>query len=253
MRILSVPTSPTVFGSVSISHTANADGAAGQAAAGNGMQPADRDAYTWEALWGDLNFTGTVDENGTVTETMNGSVNIANPERAGCAAFSVSVAFHPDTCEPEDLKKTVDSLAAAYKITAAAVRCASTGESIFKESKEGNRLELVYQERKAEASDSFSRMVGGYLESCNQTGQEEQKVRDSVQALFTAYEEKYQAVMEKNPQAAWTGGSLFASIINLQKMGTSFPVKDAPGSGLYSLRELEAVAARVCRGFSIQA
>lgn len=244
MSILSVPQSPTVFGSISVSHTAC------QAAAGNSAQPADRDAYTWEALWGDMNFTKTVNENRTVTKTVNGSVSMADTESAGSAMFSVSVAFQPGTYEPGDLQKTIDMLASSFKVAAAAVRCAATGESIFKENKELDRLELVYQERKAEVSDSFRQMVGGYLESCNQTGQEEQKVRDSVQALFTAYEDKYQSVMEKNLQTAWMGEGLFASISNLQKLGASFQVSGG-AKGLYSLRELEFFAARVCRGFSV--
>lgn len=248
MRLLSVPTSPTVFGTISISHTAS--GSAKQAEAGNGMPPADGDTDTsWEALWGSLGFTGAADENGTVIRTMSGSANIANPESMGSAMFSVSVAFQPGVYAPGDLQKTVEMLAGAYKVTAAAVRCAETGESLFKESSERNRLELVYQERKTEVSDSFSEMVGGYLEACNGTGQEVQKVRDSVQALFTACEEKYQAVIGKTPQSVWMGESLFASIINLQKLGASFQAGGA--KGLYSLQELEAAALRVSKGFSI--
>ena len=250
MRLLSVPDSPTVFGSISISHTAS--GSAHQTEAGSGIPSAGQDTYTsWEALWGSLGFTETVNENGTVIKTMDGSVSMANPESMGSVMFSVNAAFQPGTYEPGDLKKTVEMLAGACKITAAAIRCAATGESIFKEGEEQERLELVYQEQKAEAADSFSEMVGGYLESCNGTGQEVQKVRDSVQALFTACEDKYQTVMEKTPQALWMDESLFASIINLQKLGASFPMMDGGAKGLYSLQELESFAMRVAKGFSI--
>lgn len=249
MRLLSVPDSPTVFGSISISHTTS--GSANQAEAGSGIPSAEGDTYTsWEALWGSLGFTGAVDENGTVIRTMSGSANIANPESMGSAMFSVNVAFQPGVYAPGDLQKTIEMLAGAYKVTAAAIRCAETGESLFKGSSERNRLELVYQERKTEVSDSFSEMVGGYLEACSETGQEIQKVRDSVQALFTSYEEKYQTVIEKIPQSVWMGGSLFASIVNLQKLGASFQ-SGGETKKFYSLQELEAAALRVSKGFSI--
>lgn len=249
MRILSVPDTPTVFGSISISHTAS--GSANQAETGSGIPSADGDTYTsWEALWGGLGFTEAVNENGTVIKTMSGSANIATPESMGSAMFSVNVAFQPGGYAPGDLQKTVEMLAGACKVIAAASRCAVTGESLFKESSEQNRLELVYQERKTEVSDSFSEMVGGYLEACNGTGQEIQKVRDSVQTLFTAYEEKYQTVIEKTPRAVWMGESLFASIVNLQKLGASFRTGGGT-KGLYSLQELEAAALRVNMGFSI--
>lgn len=204
---------------------------------------------TWEDLVG-LQTTDTVAEDGTITRTMSGSTSFLGAERRGSTLFSVSLTFDPNTYEGGDLGATADLLAAAHAAEKAAWRDALSGAE---QDEKLHQLDVVYQQQKTEVSVSFSKMVGGYLESCNGTGEEERKVCDSVQALFTRYEEKYRAVLGQNTLTIQESKSLFEAAARLQKLGASFPVKDEPANGLYSLRELEAAAARVSRGFSIQA
>lgn len=204
---------------------------------------------TWEDLVG-LKTTDVAAEDGTITRTMTGGASFLGAARGGSTLFSVSLTFDPNTYEGGDLGATADLLAAAHAAEKAAWRDAHSGAE-----RDGklHQLDVVYQQRKTEVSVSFSKMVSGYLESCNGTGEEEQKVYDSVQALFTRYEEKYRAVLGQDTLTIQESRNLFEAVASLQKLGAFFPVKDEPTSGLYSLRELEAAAARVCRGFSIQA
>ena len=202
-----------------------------------------------EDLFG-LQTTDTVAEDGTITRTMTGGVNFMGSSRGGSKSFSVSLTFDPNTYEGGDLGATADLMAATHAAEIQALKDAA---------QDGNRsdklqqLEVVYVQRKTEVSVSFSKMVGGYLESCNGTGEEEQKVYKSVQALFTSSERKYRAVIAENSQDSWMGKDLAISVTNLRKLA-AFAMMDGGGmDGLYSLRELEAAAARVCRGFNIQA
>lgn len=204
---------------------------------------------TWEDLVG-LKTTDAVAEDGTITRTMTGGTSFLGAARGGSTLFSVSLTFDPNTYEGGDLGATADLLAAAHAAEKAAWRDALSGAE---QDEKLHQLDVVYQQQKTEVSVSFSGMVSGYLESCNGTGGEEQKVRDSVQALFTRYEEKYRAVLGQNTLTIQGSKSLFEAAARLQRLGASFPVKDEPAGGLYSLRELEAAAARVCRGFSIRA
>lgn len=204
---------------------------------------------TWEDVVG-LQTTDTVAEDGTITRTMTGGANFLGMDRCGSTAFSVSLTFDPNTYEGGDLGATADLLAAAHAAQTAAWRDACSG---VERDEKLHQLDVVYQHQKTEVSVSFSKMVGGYLESRNGTGEEEQKVYKSVQALFASNESKYQTVIAENSRDSWMGKDLAISVTNLRKLA-AFAMADGGGmDGLYSLRELEAAAARVCRGFSIQA
>lgn len=198
-----------------------------------------------EDFW---DVTETTAEDGTITRTVSGKTAFIGPYNHGRTAFSVSLTFHPDTYEGGELGARADLLAAAYEAEKAAWRSAHSGA----EQDEGlQHLDVVYEQQKTEISASFSSMVGGYLESCEPTGQQEQKVYDSIQALFASYEHKYQAVIGRTPQTEWMANNLYASALNLQKLGESFPMSGNGIKGLYSLQELEAAAMRVSRGFSV--
>lgn len=204
---------------------------------------------TWEELVG-LQTTDVVAEDGTVTRTMTGGTCFLGAESRGSTSFSVSLTFDPNTYEGGDLGATADLLAAAHAAQKAAWQDTYSGAE---RDEKLHQLDVVYQHQKTEVSVSFSKMVGGYLESCNRTGEEEQKVYKSVQALFASSERKYRAVIAENSQDSWMGKDLAISMTNLRKLA-AFAMMDGGGmDGLYSLQELEAAAARVCRGFSIQA
>lgn len=204
---------------------------------------------TWEELVG-LQTTDEVAEDGTITRTMTGGTDFLGASRGGCTLFSVSLTFDPNTYEGGDLGATTDLLAAAHAAQSAAWRDAVGGAE---QDGKLQQLEVVYQHQKMEISSSFSIMVGGYLESQNGTGEEQQKVYNSVQALFAAHESRYQKVIAENSRDSWQGIDLAVSVTNLRRLA-AFAMKDTGGAdGLYSLRELEAAAARVSRGFSIQA
>lgn len=201
----------------------------------------------WEDLVG-LQTTDTVAEDGTITRTMTGGVSFLGAARGGSTSFGVSLTFDPDTYEGGELGAAADLLAAAHAAEKAALRDALSGSE---RDQQLQRLDVVYQKQKTEVSISFSKMVSGYLEFCSGTGEEEQKVYDSVQALFTRYEEKYQAVLGENALSVRESKSLFEAAVSLQRLGTSFPVTGGGAKGLYSLQELESAAMRVCKGFSI--
>jgi len=197
-----------------------------------------------EDFW---DITETTAEDGTITQTIRHDAAFIGDGRWGFTGFNVSLTFHPDTYEGGELGAQADLLAAAYEADAAAWRDMTSGR---KQDDHLHQLEVVYEQRKTEISTSFSHMVGGYLESCNPTRQEEQKAYDSIQALFTSCEKKYQAVIAKTPKAEWMANDLLTSARNLQRLGAAFPMS---GEGVYSLQELEFAAMRVCRGFSVNA
>lgn len=204
---------------------------------------------TWEDLVG-LRTTDVVAEDGTITRTMTGGSNFLGVDRHGSTAFSVSLTFDPNTYKGGDLGATTDLLAAAHAADTAAMQSTYSGAE-----RDGklHQLDVVYQHQKTEVSVSFSKMVGGYLESQNGTGEEEQKVYNSVQALFASHESKYQKVIAENSRDSWQGIDLAVSVTNLRRLA-AFAMKAGSGTnGLYSLQELEAAAVRVSKGFSIQA
>ena len=71
----------------------------------------------WQRLWG-VETAETTAEDGTVTRTASGSVNIIGVNGfhyRGSAAFSVSVTFDPSGYEEGQLSGGVDLMAAAYE------------------------------------------------------------------------------------------------------------------------------------------
>ena len=194
--------------------------------------------------------TETVAEDGTITRTISGSSSVCSVNTQdswrGTAAFSVSISFHPDTYEGGELGATADLLAAARAAEQAAIRSTFSGEA------RDNRLQVLddkYETRKKEAADSFADMVSGFLEASHPTGEEKEKVRKSVYALFASAEARYQKVIEENDQKSWMEESLSASVVNLRRLAAS--VQTDAGKSFYSLQELEFTAMRVCRGFEV--
>lgn len=210
------------------------------------------DLPTCEGSWEDhLKITETVAEDGTITRTMSGGYNylsVNGPSRAGSISYSVSLTFHPDTYEGGDLGATADLLAAARAAEEKAARTLLSGEA---QARELHRLDEVYEGQKNEVVHSFAGMVSVYLEATTQSGQEEQKVSDSIRAVFSSREAKYRALADGTPQELWMRGSVFEAAVNLQRLGAALPEKDEPTGGLYSLRELDAIALRVSKGFDI--
>ena len=83
----------------------------------------------WQRLWG-VETAETTAEDGTVTRTASGSVNIIGVNgfhSRGSAAFSVSVTFDPSGYEEGQLSGGVDLMAAAYEAQKQAVRDSFSG------------------------------------------------------------------------------------------------------------------------------
>lgn len=82
--------------------------------------PADLDKLqfrkaTWEELWG-VETTESIGEDGTVTRTMSGSVNMIGKDVRGKAAFSIKTAFNTSSYQVGDLSEAADALSAIHAV-----------------------------------------------------------------------------------------------------------------------------------------
>lgn len=193
---------------------------------------------SWQTLWG-LKETETVNEDGSVTKTVSGGVNILSDGKSGYVTsgrtgFQVSATFDAATYEAGQLTDTVDLMAAAYTASKAALRemagCLRTG----------NDHKLYYKLKDA-AAESFADMVGTPLEEQGHAG-EKDKVYKSVHAVFASFEAKYKAVTAAVDENSWMDADLMTAAMKLRKIGMSFQTDPGKVRGLYTLRELEFAA-----------
>ncbi len=205
---------------------------------------------SWQKLWGGKT-TETVAEDGTVTQTASGSVNIIGCNGfhyRGSAAFSVSVTFNPDDYEEGQLTGGVDLMAAAYEAHKQAIRASCSGYEL---QEQNARLDASYQEAKNETASSFAQLVGVSLEAKGQVGQV-QKIYDSVQAAFASFEAKYRSVALSTPNG-WAKAGVFEAAVSLQRLGASIKPEVNKQNGLYTLQELELTAVGVRGSLSVKA
>lgn len=204
----------------------------------------------WQKLWG-VKTTETVAEDGTVTQTASGSVNIIGCNGfhyQGSAAFRVSVTFNPADYEEGRLSGGVDLMAAAYEAHKQAVRDSFSGYELQEQSA---KLDASYQEAKDETASSFAQLVGVSLEARGQAGQV-QKIYDSVQAAFASFEAKYRSVALSAPNG-WAKAGVLEAAVTLQRLGASVKPELGRQNGLYTLQELELTAAGVRGGLNLKA
>lgn len=204
----------------------------------------------WQRLWG-VETTETAAEDGTVTRTASGSVNIigVNGFRyRGSAAFSVSVTFDPSDYEEGQLSGGVDLMAAAYEAHKQAIQASFSGYEL---QEQNAKLDASYQEAKNETASSFAQLVGVSLEAKGQAGQV-QKIFDSVQAAFASFEAKYRSVALSAPNG-WAKAGVLEAAVTLQRLGASIKPEVSKRNGLYTLQELELTAAGVRRSLSLKA
>lgn len=186
----------------------------------------------WQTLWG-LKETETVNEDGSVTKTVSGGMNILSAGKSGYVTsgrtgFQVSATFDASTYEEGQLTGTVDLLAAAYTASKAALREAA------------DCLRAAnYYELKDAAARSFADMVGTPLEEQGHAGERE-KVYQSVHAVFASFEARYESVAASGD--SWRDAGLWVSVEKLQSLSASFPMDAVKVPGLYTLRELEYAA-----------
>ena len=204
----------------------------------------------WQRLWG-VETTETTAEDGTVTQTASGSVNIIGCNGfhyRGSAAFSVSVAFNASSYEMGQLSGGVDLMAAAYAAQKQALRDSFSGYELQEQSA---KLDASYLEAKNETASSFAQLVGVSLEARGQVGQV-QKIYDSVQAAFASFEAKYRSVVLSSPNG-WAKAGVFEAAVSLQRLGASIKPEVSKQTGLYTLQELELTAAGARGGLNINA
>lgn len=204
----------------------------------------------WQKLWG-VEVTKTTAEDGTVTQTASGSVNIIGVNGfhyRGAAAFHVGVTFDPSDYDEGRLSGGADLMAAAYEAQKQAVRDSFSGWELQERSA---KLDASYQEAKDETASSFAQLVGVSLEARGQVGQV-QKVYDSVQAAFASFEAKYRSVALSAPNG-WAKAGVFEAAVTLQRLGASIKPEVSKQNGLYTLQELELTAAGVRRSLNIKA
>lgn len=204
----------------------------------------------WQRLWG-VEPTETTAEDGTVTQTASGGVNIIGCNGfhyRGAAAFRVSVTFDPSDYEEGRLSGGADLMAAAYEAHKQAVRDSFSGYELQEHSA---KLDASYQEAKDETASSFAQLVGVSLEAKGQAGQV-RKVYDSVQAAFASFEAKYRSVALSAP-SGWAKAGLLEAAVSLQRLGASVKPEVSRRNGLYTLRELELTAAGVRGSLNLKA
>lgn len=204
----------------------------------------------WQKLWG-VETTETMAEDGTVTQTASGSVNIIGVNGfhyRGSAAFSVSVTFDPADYEEGQLTGGVDLMAAAYEAQKQAERACFSGYELQEQSA---KLDASYQEAKNETASSFAQLVGVSLEAKGQVGQV-QKIYDSVQAAFASFEAKYRSVALSAPNG-WAKAGVLEAAVTLQRLGASIKPEVNKQNGLYTLQELELTAVGVRKSLSLKA
>lgn len=188
----------------------------------------------WQKFWC-LKETETVNDDGSVTKTVSGGVNILSAGRSGYVTsgqtrFQVSAAFDAATYEAGQLTGTVDIMAAAH---------AAAKHALF-EAADCLRAANYYELKNA-AANSFADMVGAPLEEQGHAG-ERDKVYKSVHAVFASFEAKYEAVTASAGKDSWLDADLWTAAVKLQKTGMSFQMESGRAKGLYSLRELEFAA-----------
>ena len=187
----------------------------------------------WQKFWC-LKETETVNDDGSVTKTVSGGVNILSAGRSGYVTsgqtrFQVSATFDAATYEAGQLTGTVDIMAAAH---------AAAKHAFFEAA---DCLQAAnYYELKNAAANSFADMVGAPLEEQGHAG-ERDKVYKSVHAAFAAYEAKYEAVAVSGGDS-WKDTDLMTAAMKLREIGLSFQAGPGKVRGLYSLRELEYAA-----------
>lgn len=192
-----------------------------------------------EELWG-IRTTETVGEDGTVTRTVSGSVDLIGPESRGRAAFSVTTALNAADYQVGDLSEAADALSAIH---AARKSVWESGGSVQLELKLPKDLEVIYDKQKEEAAGSFADMVSG--------GQadEREKVYQSVRAVFASFDAKYLSLTAQLGPERWLRGSWMESVLSLRRLGAAARPEAGGAAGLYSLQELELSARRLCGGF----
>lgn len=188
---------------------------------------------SWQTLWG-LKETETVNEDGSVTKTVSGGMNILSAGKSGYVTsgqtgFQVSTTFDAASYEAGQLTDTVDLLAAAHTASKAALL--ETAHCL----RAANYCEL-----KDAAAKSFADMVGAPLEEQGRAG-ERDKVYRSVHAAFTSFEARYEAAAASGDDS-WKDADLITAAMKLRKIGMSFQESFGKVQGLYTLRELEFAA-----------
>lgn len=211
---------------------------------------------SWQKLWG-AEERGMENEDGTVSRTVSGGVNLIGGDRSGntCrgrADFRVSLTFDPAAYEDGQLSSTVDLMTAAYTVSKKALHDCAQGASdtrpgVLNET-DPARLEEDYQAKKDTVAKSFADLAGTPLEERGCAG-EWDKVYKSVHAVFASFEAKYQAVTAGGGDR-FMDADLWTAAIKLQKIGASFQITPGRAQGLYSLRELEYTAAGVRAGLN---
>lgn len=205
---------------------------------------------SWQKLWG-VKTSETAAEDGTVSQTASGSVNIIGCNGfhyRGSAAFSVSLTFDASSYEEGQLSGGVDLMAAAYEAHKLAIRASFSGHELQEQSA---KLDASYQEAKDETASSFAQLVGVSLEAKGQVGQV-QKIYDSVQAAFASFEAKYRSVALSTP-SGWAKAGVLEAAVTLQRLGASIKPEVSKQNGLYTLQELELTAVGVRRSLSVKA
>lgn len=205
--------------------------------------PADLDKLnfrkaTWEDLWG-VETTESAGEDGMVTRTMSGSVNIIGKDIRGKAAFSIKTTFNASSYQVGDLSEAADALSAIH----AAQKSVWESDPAQVDVRLPQQLEVVYGKQKEEAAGSFADMVSG-----GQT-EERDKVCRSIQAVFASLDAKYQSITARMGPETWMKDSWFDSVLSLRRLGAAVRPETGGASGLYSLQELEMSARRLCGGF----
>lgn len=205
--------------------------------------PADLDKLnfrkaTWEELWG-VETTESVGEDGTVTRTMSGSVNMIGMDVRGKLAFSIKTAFNASNYQVGDLSEAADALSAIHAIQKSVWESDPTQADLHLP----QQLEVVYGERKEEAASSFADMVSGGQED------ERKKVYRSVQAVFASLDAKYQSITARKGPETWIKDSWLASVLSLRRLGAAVKPEADGKSELYSLQDLEMSARSICGGF----
>ena len=202
----------------------------------------------WQRLWG-VETAETTAEDGTVTRTASGSVNIIGVNGfhyRGSAAFSVGVTFDPSGYEEGQLSGGVDLMAAAYEAQKQAVRDSFSGWELQEQTA---KLDASYQEAKDETANSFAELVGVSLEARGQAGQVK-KIYDSVQAAFASFEAKYRSIALRSPNG-WAKAGVLEAAASLQRLGATVKPEVSKQNGLYTLQELELTAAGVRGGLNL--
>lgn len=189
---------------------------------------------SWQTLWG-LKETETVNEDGSVTKTVSGGMNILSAGKSGYVAsgrtgFQVSTTFDAASYEAGQLTNTAGLLAAAYTASKAALL--ETAHCL---------RAANYYELKDAAAKSFADMVGAPLEERGRAG-ERDKVYRSVHAVFASFEARYEAAAASGDDS-WKDADLITAAMKLRKIGLSFQEGSGKVRGLYTLRELEFAAA----------